>query len=169
MLFLADAGHANCKKIKGTRRQSSYMPPRNYTVLGHRQFRSRKAAALNKATALWMRANAATARRLFSFAVVRQLDNRLFLFLRIIIKSKCHRNVRAALIFDRKTSWNVTMLGYFINFFEKRRKKQGSTRRPADSIQLLFCSQPFHQSIFLNGSANSIANTNLQSNKQNGE
>ena len=40
----------------------------------------------------------------FSFAVVRQLDNRLFLFLRIIIKSKCHRNVRAALIFDRKTS-----------------------------------------------------------------
>ena len=39
----------------------------------------------------------------FSFAVVRQLANRLFLFMRIIIKSKCHRNVRAELIFDRKT------------------------------------------------------------------
>ena len=38
----------------------------------------------------------------FSFAVVRQLDNRLFLFLRIIIKSKCHRNVRTGLSFDRK-------------------------------------------------------------------
>ena len=113
MLFLADAGHANCKKIKGTRRQSSYMPPRNYTVLGHRQFRSRKAAALNKATALWMRANAATARRLFSFAVVRQLDNRLFLFLKIIIKSKCHINIRAAPIFDRITGWIVTKLGHF--------------------------------------------------------
>ena len=39
----------------------------------------------------------------FSFAVVRQLDNRLFLFPRTIIKFKCHRNVRVVLIFDRKT------------------------------------------------------------------
>ena len=39
----------------------------------------------------------------FSFAVVRQFDNGLFLYLKMIIKSKCHRNVRAALIFDRKT------------------------------------------------------------------
>lgn len=48
-------------------------------------------------------------------------------------------------------------------------KKRGSTRHPANPIQLLFRSQPFHQSIFLNGSANPIANANLQSNKQNGE
>ena len=39
----------------------------------------------------------------FSFAVVRQLANRLFLFMRIIIKSKCYTNVRGAFDFDRKT------------------------------------------------------------------
>ena len=38
----------------------------------------------------------------FSFAVVRQFDNGLFLYLKMIIKSKCHRNVRAALIFGKK-------------------------------------------------------------------
>ena len=40
---------------------------------------------------------------MFSFAVVRQLANRLFLFMRIIIKSKCYTNVRGAFDFDRKT------------------------------------------------------------------
>ena len=39
----------------------------------------------------------------FSFAVVRQVANRLFLFMRIIIKSKCYTNVRSAFDFDRKT------------------------------------------------------------------
>ena len=39
----------------------------------------------------------------FSFAVVRQLANRLFLFRRIIIKSKWYTNVRGAFDFDRKT------------------------------------------------------------------
>ena len=39
----------------------------------------------------------------FSFAVVRQLANRLFFFMRIIIKSKCYTNVRGAFDFDRKT------------------------------------------------------------------
>ena len=39
----------------------------------------------------------------FSFAVVRQVANRLFLFMRIIIKSKCYTNVRGAFDFDRKT------------------------------------------------------------------
>jgi len=39
----------------------------------------------------------------FSFAVVRQLANRLFLFMRIIIKSKCYTNVRGAFDFDKKT------------------------------------------------------------------
>lgn len=63
----------------------------------------------------------------------------------------------------------VTMLGHFKKIFEKFRKKQDRTRHPADSIQLLFRSQPFHQSIFLNGSANPIANANLQSDEQNGE
>ena len=38
----------------------------------------------------------------FSFAVVRQLANRLFLFMRIIIKSKCYTNVRGAFDFDKK-------------------------------------------------------------------
>ena len=39
----------------------------------------------------------------FSLAVVRQLANRLFLFMRIIIKSKCYTNVRGAFDFDKKT------------------------------------------------------------------
>ena len=82
------------------------------------------------------RADMSAIRRLFSFAVVRQLANRLFLFMRIIIKSKCYTNVRGAFDFDRKTGWIVTKLGHFKNFFEKWRKKRGSTRRPADPIRL---------------------------------
>ena len=46
MLFLTDVGHG-CyeKRQKYTRRQSSYMPPWNYTVLGRRRFRGRKETA----------------------------------------------------------------------------------------------------------------------------
>ena len=40
MLFLTDVGHGYCeKRQKWTRRQSSYMPPWIYTVLGRRWFR----------------------------------------------------------------------------------------------------------------------------------
>ena len=49
------------------------------------------------------RADMSAIRRLFSFAVVRQLANRLFLFMRIIIKSKYYTNVRGAFDFDKKT------------------------------------------------------------------
>jgi len=40
----------------------------------------------------------------FSFAVVRQVDNKLFFFLRIIIKFKYYTNIRGNVTFDRKTS-----------------------------------------------------------------
>ena len=40
MLFLTDLGYCYCEKIqKYSRRQSSYMPPLIYTVLGRRWFR----------------------------------------------------------------------------------------------------------------------------------
>ena len=40
MLFLTDVGHGGYeKRQKSTRRQSSYMPPWIYTVLGRRWFR----------------------------------------------------------------------------------------------------------------------------------
>ena len=45
MLFLTDVGHGHCeKRQKWTRRQSSYMPPWIYTVLGRRvsAFRKKK-------------------------------------------------------------------------------------------------------------------------------
>ena len=43
MLFLTDVGHGYCeKRQKWTRRQSSYMPPWIYTVLGRRWFRGAK-------------------------------------------------------------------------------------------------------------------------------
>ena len=59
----------------------------------------------------------------FSFAVVRQLANRLFLFMRIIIKSKCHRNVRAELIFDRKNRLNCYKARTFQKNFLKNTKE----------------------------------------------
>lgn len=37
----------------------------------------------------------------------------------------------------------VTMLGHFKNFFEKWRKRRGSTRRPANSIRLFHCPHLF--------------------------
>lgn len=40
----------------------------------------------------------------FSFAFVRQVDNKLFFFLRIIIKFKYYTNIRGNVTFDRKTS-----------------------------------------------------------------
>ena len=60
----------------------------------------------------------------FSFAVVRQRNNSLFLFLRNIVKSKCHRNIRAGLGFDRKTSWNVTKRGDFKKFSMKYKYRE---------------------------------------------
>ena len=40
MLFLTDVGHGYCeKRQKSTRRQSAYMPPWIYPVLGRRWFR----------------------------------------------------------------------------------------------------------------------------------
>ena len=76
------------------------------------------------------RADMSAVRRLFSFAVVRQLANRLFFFMRIIIKSKCHRNVRAELIFDKKTGWIVTKLGHFKNFLRNGEKSGAAHAAP---------------------------------------
>ena len=54
----------------------------------------------------------------FSFAVVRQVDNKLFFFLRIIIKFKYYTNIRGNVTFDRKTPWIVTRLWHFNMFCE---------------------------------------------------
>ena len=85
------------------------MPPWIYTVLGRRWFRGRKetAALISQnrriVSDIGKHTKSSARQRFFSFAVVRQVANRLFLFMRIIIKSKCYTNVRGAFDFDRKT------------------------------------------------------------------
>ena len=65
--------------------------------------RKETAALKFKAAASYRRVDRTAVRRLFSFAVVRQFDNKLFVFLRIIIQFKCYTNVRGNFAFDRKS------------------------------------------------------------------
>ena len=64
------------------------------------------------------------------------------------INYKCYTNVRGTFDFDRKSGWIVTTLGHFQNFFEKWRKRRGSTRRPVDPIRLFYCPHLFNQGLF---------------------
>ena len=65
--------------------------------------RKETAALKIKAAVSNGRVDRTAVRQLFSFAVARQFDNKLFVFLRIIIQFKCYTNVRCNFAFDRKS------------------------------------------------------------------
>ena len=103
MLFLTDVDHATFENANETRQNNLQSATVSLQVVISLCKRKETAALKFKAAVSKGRVNMAAVRRLFSFAVVRQLANRLFLFMRIIIKSKCYTNVRGAFDFDRKT------------------------------------------------------------------
>ena len=103
MLFLTDVNHVSSGKANETRQINLPSATVSLQVVIGSCKRKETAALKIKAAASNRRVNRAAARRLFSFSVVRQFDNRLFLFLRIIIKFKCYTNVRGAFDFGRKT------------------------------------------------------------------
>ena len=84
MLFLTGADHGYCEKEKRTRRNNLQSATVSLQVVIGLCKRKETAALKIKAAASNRRVNRAAARRLFSFSVVRQFDNRLFLFLRIL-------------------------------------------------------------------------------------
>ena len=84
MLFLAGADHGYCEKEKRTRQNNLQSATVSLQVVIGLCKRKETAALKIKAAASNRRVNRAAARRLFSFSVVRQFDNRLFLFLRIL-------------------------------------------------------------------------------------
>ena len=104
MLFLTGADHGYCEKEKRTRQNNLQSATVSLQVVIGLCKRKETAALKIKAAASNRRVNRAAARRLFSFAVVRQVDNKLFFFLRIIIKFKYYTNIRGNVTFDRKTS-----------------------------------------------------------------
>ena len=103
MLFLTGADHGHCGKEKRTRQINLLSATVSLQVVIGLCKRKETAALKIKAAASNRRVNRAAARPLFSFSVVWQFDNRLFLFLRIIIKFKCYTNIRGAFDFGRKT------------------------------------------------------------------
>ena len=84
MLFLTGADHGHCGKEKRTRQINLLSATVSLQVVIGLCKRKETAALKIKAAASNRRVNRAAARRLFSFSVVRQFDNRLFLFLRIL-------------------------------------------------------------------------------------
>ena len=84
MLFLTGADHGYCEKEKRTRQNNLQSATVSLQVVIGLCKRKETAALKIKAAASNRRVNRAAARRLFSFSVVRQFDNRLFLFLRIL-------------------------------------------------------------------------------------
>ena len=103
MLFLTDVNHVSYGKANETRQINLPSATASLQVVIGLCKRKETAALKIKAAVSNGRGKRAAARRLFSFSVVRQFDNRLFLFLRIIIKFKCYTNVRGAFDFGRKT------------------------------------------------------------------
>ena len=84
MLFLTDVDHVSFEKVKGARQNNLQSATVSLQVVIGLCKRKETAALKIKAAASNRRVNRAAARRLFSFSVVRQFDNRLFLFLRIL-------------------------------------------------------------------------------------
>ena len=84
MLFLTGADHGHCGQEKRTRQINLLSATVSLQVVIGLCKRKETAALKIKAAASNRRVNRAAARRLFSFSVVRQFDNRLFLFLRIL-------------------------------------------------------------------------------------
>ena len=105
MLFLTGADHGHCGKEKRTRQinlLSATVSLQVVIIL----CKSKETAAqnfpkppLHKRVKMCLLYDG-----FFSFAVVRQVDNKLFFFLRIIIKFKYYTNIRGNVTFDRKTS-----------------------------------------------------------------
>ena len=103
MLFLAGADHERYGKVKWTRQINLQSATVSLQVVISLCKRKETAALKFKAAASYRRVDRTAVRRLFSFAVVRQFDNKLFVFLRIIIQFKCYTNVRGNFAFDRKS------------------------------------------------------------------
>ena len=105
MLFLTGADHGYCEKEKRTRQINLLSATVSLQVVIS-LCKSKETAALNfpkpplhKRVKMCLLYDG-----FFSFAVVRQVDNKLFFFLRIIIKFKYYTNIRGNVTFDRKTS-----------------------------------------------------------------
>ena len=105
MLFLTGADYGHCGKEKRTRQINLLSATVSLQVVIS-MCKSKETAALNfSKPPLHKRVKMCLLYDgFFSFAVVRQVDNKLFFFLRIIIKFKCYTNIRGNVIFDRKTS-----------------------------------------------------------------
>ena len=116
------------------------MPPWIYTVLGRRWFRGAKRNGGSDFSKPPYRQWYRKAHEILCPSAVfffSPLWGQMFLnWFTTSINYKCYTNVRGVFDFDKKTGWIVTKLGHFKDFFEKWRKKRGSTRRPADSIRL---------------------------------
>ena len=84
MLFLTDVNHVSSGKANETRQINLPSATVSLQVVIGLCKRKETAALKIKAAVSNGRVNRAAARRLFSFSVVRQFDNRLFLFLRIL-------------------------------------------------------------------------------------
>ena len=103
MLFLTDVNHVSSGKANETRQINLPSATASLQVVIGLCKRKETAALKFKAAASYRRVDRTAVRRLFSFAVARQFDNKLFVFLRIIIQFKCYTNVRGNFAFDRKS------------------------------------------------------------------
>ena len=103
MLFLAGADHERYGKVKWTRQINLQSATVSLQVVISLCKRKETAALKFKAAVSYRRVDRTAVRRLFSFAVARQFNNKLFVFLRIIIQFKCYTNVRGNFAFDRKS------------------------------------------------------------------
>ena len=103
MLFLAGADHERYGKVKWTRQINLQSATVSLQVVISLCKRKETAALKFKAAVSYRRVDRTAVRRLFSFAVARQFNNKLFVFLRIIIQFKCYTNVRGNFAFNRKS------------------------------------------------------------------
>ncbi len=102
MLFLTDVNHVSSGKANETRQINLPSATASLQVVIGLCKRKETAAlkfkaAVSTGRVKWLLYDG------FFFAVVRQFDNKLFVFLRIIIQFKCYTNVRGNFAFDRKS------------------------------------------------------------------
>ena len=128
------------------------MPPWIYTVLDRRWFRigekKRRLWFLKTAVSSVIQESARNPLPVSGFFLFPAVEADVSYWFTTSINYKCYTNVRGTFDFDRKTGWIVTTLGHFKNFFEKWRKRRGSTRRPADPIRLFHRPHLFDQGLF---------------------
>ena len=103
MLFLTDVGHGHCeKRQRQTRRQSSYMPPWIYTVLGRRWFRinERNGGSENQSRRQsYGRVKRAAVRRLFFFC--RRAAGTLYSLFILILIGQSYFQVTSILLMSK--------------------------------------------------------------------